>query len=193
MFREIPLWKRYLPNLISLARGALGAFSVGILYAHGHILLTLLVFGLWVYTDKLDGQLARRWRVTSTLGKFLDPLADKLFIIPLLVFFVKVPTILVTQLVLLCMVEVALLATGVGAFFLLRAGKLRGFKGANPWGKRKFFCEACFVGLLVLNNKGLLSFFSEITRTETLMALFWVPIALAFASLFTYLMTMELK
>src|SRR5204862_7472223 len=38
----------------------------------------LVVFGLAALTDLLDGWVARRWNAPSTLGAFLDPLADKL-------------------------------------------------------------------------------------------------------------------
>jgi CDP-diacylglycerol--glycerol-3-phosphate 3-phosphatidyltransferase len=42
--------------------------------------LAALLFGLASLTDLLDGFLARRRKMVTTFGKFLDPLADKLIV-----------------------------------------------------------------------------------------------------------------
>src|SRR5437867_2011556 len=42
--------------------------------------LAFVVFGLAALTDLLDGWVARRWNDQSTLGSFLDPMADKLLL-----------------------------------------------------------------------------------------------------------------
>jgi CDP-diacylglycerol--glycerol-3-phosphate 3-phosphatidyltransferase len=42
--------------------------------------LAAIVFALAAGTDFLDGFLARRWEVSSTLGSFLDTTADKLLV-----------------------------------------------------------------------------------------------------------------
>jgi cardiolipin synthase len=69
------LWK--LPNLLTLARIALAPVFLT-LYARGHTLAALLVFGAAASTDVLDGLAARLLHQHTELGALLDPIADKL-------------------------------------------------------------------------------------------------------------------
>ena len=48
-----------------------------------------LVFAVAAITDSLDGYLARRWKQTTRLGAFLDPVADKLIVCIALVLIVS--------------------------------------------------------------------------------------------------------
>lgn len=71
---------RHLPNLLSAARLA-AAPLVAWLILGGHDALALLLFALAGLSDGLDGFIARRWNVTSALGAWLDPAADKLLML----------------------------------------------------------------------------------------------------------------
>lgn len=71
-----------LPNSLTLARIATIPIIVVLLYFPSRLacLLAMLVFILASLTDLVDGFVARRWNIVTTVGKFLDPLADKLLI-----------------------------------------------------------------------------------------------------------------
>jgi CDP-diacylglycerol--glycerol-3-phosphate 3-phosphatidyltransferase len=73
-----------LANAITIARMLLIPVFLVILFSgipepYGDI-LAAAVFILAAATDKLDGYVARRSKQITTLGQFLDPLADKLLI-----------------------------------------------------------------------------------------------------------------
>ena len=63
---------------------------MGLVLARGEDPLACVLFALAAVTDYVDGQLARRWRVTTTLGSFLDTTADKLLVSGVLVALVAV-------------------------------------------------------------------------------------------------------
>ena len=55
----------------------------------GHDQIAAALFIVFSLTDTLDGQIARRRGTVSDLGKFLDPLADKLFVLSVLIVLVQ--------------------------------------------------------------------------------------------------------
>lgn len=76
-----------LPNLLTLGRIAAVPAIVILLLFEGRAagFWAAVVFGAAAITDWLDGWLARRWQVVTVLGKFLDPLADKLIVMAALI------------------------------------------------------------------------------------------------------------
>ncbi len=75
---------RHLPNILSGIRLLLvGAFVM--LFRAGRFLPALLVFIAAFLTDILDGYLARTFGWITNIGKLLDPLADKLMTLAVLV------------------------------------------------------------------------------------------------------------
>lgn len=70
------------PNIISFIRILLVPVIMGLLTLDGKLanLMTAIFFILVCLTDLLDGYLARKLNIVTTLGKFLDPLADKLLL-----------------------------------------------------------------------------------------------------------------
>lgn len=78
---------RHLPNFLTLLRIALIPLLVIILLSPTKAagFAATLLFGLASFTDWLDGYLARRLETVTVLGKFLDPIADKLLVMAALV------------------------------------------------------------------------------------------------------------
>jgi CDP-diacylglycerol--glycerol-3-phosphate 3-phosphatidyltransferase len=81
-----------LPNLLSLFRIGLVPVLVVILFWPGRSARAIAgaLFVIASLTDFFDGWLARRSGIT-TLGKFLDPLADKLIVVAALIMLAAVP------------------------------------------------------------------------------------------------------
>ena len=71
-----------LPNIITLIRISVVPFLFILLTEPGEFwsLLLAILFALASITDMLDGYLARKYNMITTMGKFLDPLADKLIV-----------------------------------------------------------------------------------------------------------------
>lgn len=71
-------------NLLTLSRmGLVPVFALCMLYGHfGWALVTFVVAGA---TDLLDGLIARWTRQQTTLGAWLDPMADKLLLLTMFV------------------------------------------------------------------------------------------------------------
>ena len=74
---------RHLPNLITAARLLLTALLAVLLMLEQTKCLAVfccILFTIAAVTDMADGYVARRYGVVTTLGKLLDPLADKLLV-----------------------------------------------------------------------------------------------------------------
>ena len=71
-----------LPNKLTVLRIVMVPIFLVLLvteFPH-HYLAALLVFIFASLTDLIDGKIARRYNLITDLGKFLDPLADKMLI-----------------------------------------------------------------------------------------------------------------
>lgn len=69
-----------LPNAITVSRLALAAVLFVMIDRGANWLLTVVVFVVAAGTDFLDGWIARRYNMVTTLGRILDPFADKIII-----------------------------------------------------------------------------------------------------------------
>jgi len=84
-----------LPNLLTLSRIVAVPVLVALLWVPGGLAYGV-AFGLYLLvgiTDYFDGYLARRMKVVSRLGAFLDPIADKIMVAAVLLMLCAVQVI----------------------------------------------------------------------------------------------------
>src|SRR5438876_8752075 len=113
----------------------------------GHDQVAAALFVLFSLTDTLDGELARRRGTVSDFGQFLVPLADKLFVLSVLI--VLVQEGLVAAWIVVVIFSRELLIT------LLRtaAAGQGGVIAAAPLGKTKTVTQVVAVTLLILHRR----------------------------------------
>lgn len=76
-----------IPNLLTVVRIALLPAVVW-RFRRGDSLSALVIYLIAMFTDAVDGIIARRFNQITTLGKLLDPIADKMCLLTLLGLFV---------------------------------------------------------------------------------------------------------
>jgi CDP-diacylglycerol--glycerol-3-phosphate 3-phosphatidyltransferase len=133
-----------LPNLLTMARIVVIPLVLVLLDRGGprDCYWAALLFAGAAITDFLDGYLARRQNLVSVLGKFLDPLADKLIVMAALVWMVPMGRIA-------AWVVVLLLARDIGITGLRSIAASEGVViAAGEGGKAKTALQ--MVGILML-------------------------------------------
>jgi len=78
-----------LPNILTLSRIAVIPFIVALVMMNNFTAqwIAFVLYVLAALTDFLDGYLARKMNIVSSLGRMLDPIADKLIVGALLITF----------------------------------------------------------------------------------------------------------
>ena len=117
------------PNILSVIRLLLVPLFV-YLFLGGYVVPAVAVFVIAGATDVIDGFIARKFNCTSTLGKILDPLADKCLQLSAFVCLWIEDYILWWMALIYFIKE---LATALGALFIFR--KSRFVVKSNVFGK----------------------------------------------------------
>ncbi len=124
-----------LPNSITVGRICAIPLVVVLLLFPGP---TMCQIAMWVFviaciTDVVDGFLARRMGLTSTMGAFLDPLADKLLVMAAMVMLIPLDRLPAWMVVALLAREITITALrGIAANegIVIAAGKMGKYKTA---------------------------------------------------------------
>ncbi len=117
-------------------------------------LIGCIVFIIASITDYLDGHLARKWNQVTTLGKFLDPIADKMLVnSSLVILAVTMPFYAGDQLLIpwFCVVLMILRDLVVDTMRFVAASKGE-VVAANIFGKMKTVFQMIALPLVFLNG-----------------------------------------
>ena len=131
-----------LPNSITLSRLVGLPVVVYCLYSNSLTVrwIGLAVFVVAALTDWLDGYLARKLNLVTDLGKFLDPLVDKLLIL--------IPLLILIDFHLVPAIGVCLILARELTIAGWRVGKSQ-ISGANIWGKLKTVSQIVAIAILI--------------------------------------------
>lgn len=163
-----------LPNLLTLVRILLvPVFLLAFLTRYKALgLLAAFIFVVAAITDGVDGYLARKNNEVTKLGKFLDPLADKLLITAALI----------------GLVEVKLISTWIAMVIIGRELAVTGLRGiaaaegtviaAGPWGKAKTVVQIVFIVTAMLSRSLPEGFWLDYLADWLFLPSLWLAVAL---------------
>jgi|WetSurMetagenome_2_1015567.scaffolds.fasta_scaffold13058_2 CDP-diacylglycerol---glycerol-3-phosphate 3-phosphatidyltransferase len=136
-----------LPNMITMLRIGVIPVLFGLLFSPGPVmsLVITILFIAAALTDLLDGYVARRFKIVTTMGKFLDPIADKLIV----------------NTAMILMIPAGRIPAWIVAVIIIRDFAVDGIRNiassegmiiqASPLGKRKTLCQIFAVSALMIH------------------------------------------
>lgn len=132
----------------------------------------MAIFLIASLTDWLDGYLARKLNQISDLGKFLDPLVDKLLVLAPLLALIELGQVPAWGVFLIFGRELAIAGWRVSQSKII---------GANIWGKLKTFSQIVAIALLIAplpeigKVPAMVAFWAAVTLTLISGAIYLVP------------------
>jgi CDP-diacylglycerol--glycerol-3-phosphate 3-phosphatidyltransferase len=77
------MYFRFIPNILSFSRIVISPIFAYFLIKNIFLfnLIALLIFFIGSLTDILDGYIARKYNIGTEIGKYIDPLADKILVV----------------------------------------------------------------------------------------------------------------
>ena len=166
------------PNRITLSRLLL-AIVFFVLLSHRYFNVALVIFFVAVVTDWLDGYLARKWDLSTDLGRIVDPFVDKVIICGAFIIFIHIAKDVIAPWMVIVIVAREFFVSSIRGF-----SESKGVKFAsNIWGKTKMFIQSWTICALILYY----AYFENIGWAEYMVGVFmWITIVVTVASGITY-------
>ena len=170
-----------LPNRITLSRLLL-AIVFFYLLSHRYFDVALIIFFVAVITDWLDGYLARKWDLSTDLGRIVDPFVDKVIICGAFILFLDIAKDVIAPWMIITIVAREFFVSSIRGF-----SESKGVKFAsNMWGKTKMFIQSWTVCALILYY----AYFENVGWAEYMVYVFmWITIVVTVASGITYVLS----
>lgn len=137
----------------------------------------VVLFIIGGLTDVLDGFIARRFNMVTPLGKFLDPLADKLFLVVSLAAFTYKGLIYLWAFLALVLRD---LLVAAGSIIFVRRHSMDSIR-PNVFGKLCNFLQFSIIVLILFDH-----IFVSIDLRQVSNSLVYPAVALSFISLISY-------
>lgn len=172
-----------LPNIITLLR--IGFIPLVLIwidnYSPGSSALACVFFMIAAASDALDGYLARRLGLVTVVGKFLDPLADKLIVLSTLVVLVAEDRVPVWLVIVLMARELAV--TGLRAIASQQGLVIAAGRG----GKVKTALQLVGIGFLLIHFRYPILFFDYVLDFHAVgIYLLYLSLVMSVLSAFEY-------
>jgi CDP-diacylglycerol--glycerol-3-phosphate 3-phosphatidyltransferase len=131
-------------NKLTFLRIALSFVCIGFILLNNFpsLLIAFAIFIIASITDFFDGYLARKHNLVTDLGKFLDPIADKILIIGVFLGFLQLRVVNAWMISVIMLRE--FIVTGMRLYTLNKGVVLE----AKRWGKHKTFSQV--VGIFII-------------------------------------------
>ena len=136
-----------LPNTITMLRVGIIPVLFFLLLDPGYAwsLVIALLFILAGLTDLIDGYVARKYHIVTNIGKFLDPIADKLIVNTAMILMIpigRIPAWIVATIIIRDFIIDGLRTIATSEGVIIDASKL---------GKRKTLCQIFAVSALMIH------------------------------------------
>lgn len=160
-----------LPNAVTMLRVCIIPVLFFLLFNPGRFwsFIIAILFIMAALTDLLDGYLARRYHIVTNIGKFLDPIADKIIVNTAMIVLIpigRIPACIVAIIIIRDFIVDGIRTIATSEGMIIDASKI---------GKRKMLCQIFAVSALIIHYP-LMGANAHIVGTVVLYVALWLTL-----------------